>query len=156
MQARSPLAVTRRPATESDVPFLLELRRATMAEHMRRVGVAFVDEEQLQRVRVHFEHAEIVLCEGRPVGLFKAVREGLEWHLVQIQLSPELQGRGVGERLLRELLEQADRAGASVLLSVFHGNPARRLYERLGFEPLQEGELEAEMAYRARPLGAGP
>lgn len=56
---------------------------------------------------------------------------------------------------MRELLEQATRAGASVLLDVFHGNPARRLYERLGFELLEEGERAAEMVYRPRALGAG-
>jgi ribosomal protein S18 acetylase RimI-like enzyme len=43
-------------------------------------------------------------------------------------------GRGVGERLLRELLDHAASRGvARVSLSVEKDNPATRLYERVGF-----------------------
>ncbi|QTD94255.1 hypothetical protein J4G50_19415 [Burkholderia anthina] len=39
----------------------------------------------------------------------------------------------MGEAVLRELLTEAAREHVPVSLSVLHGNPARRLYERLGF-----------------------
>jgi RimJ/RimL family protein N-acetyltransferase len=46
--------------------------------------------------------------------------------------------RGLGERLLRALLEQAGRAGvARISLSVERENPARRLYQRVGFRDVE-------------------
>ncbi len=127
-----------RPATEADVPFLLDLRRQTMSEYLRASGVPQSDAEMEQRVRLRFECAQIVLCAGEPIGLFKAAREGSDWALLQIQIAPAQQGRGFGARLIRELLLDAQQAGASVRLNVLRANPALRLYRRLGFRVVGE------------------
>ena len=49
---------------------------------------------------------------------------------------PELRGRGIGEALVRHSFDQARRLGFDAMQFnlVFESNPARRLYERLGFE----------------------
>jgi GNAT superfamily N-acetyltransferase len=50
-------------------------------------------------------------------------------------------GRGLGERLLTELAETARTAGfARLSLSVDSGNPARRLYPRVGYRELSADE----------------
>ena len=59
------------------------------------------------------------------------------------QLHPALQGLGVGKALIEGLIDEARAAGASIHLKVLSGSPARRLYERLGFE-VEEEEEEAE------------
>jgi ribosomal protein S18 acetylase RimI-like enzyme len=51
----------------------------------------------------------------------------------------------VGERLIEGLIAEARRAGATLSLFVLHANPARRLYERLGFRVVQQGEHEDRM-----------
>jgi ribosomal protein S18 acetylase RimI-like enzyme len=140
LDASEPPRVSLRPATQDDVPFLLTLREQTMDEHFRASGVDVSREQHLERVRVRFECAQIIEHEGRPAGIFKTTRDGLSWELIQIQLAPELQGRGIGERLIRGLMDDARRAGASVSLNVLHANPARRLYERLGFQTLMDAE----------------
>jgi ribosomal protein S18 acetylase RimI-like enzyme len=54
-----------------------------------------------------------------------------------IGVRAEARRRGIGEMLLRALLDEAARQGvASVSLSVETDNPAARLYERLGFRPV--------------------
>jgi ribosomal protein S18 acetylase RimI-like enzyme len=142
-----PSGLALRPAREDDVPFLLALREQTMDEHFRASGAEPSRDEHLERVRVRFECAQIIEHEGRPAGLFKVARDGVDWQLIQIQLAPELQGCGVGERLIRELITEARRAGASLSLHVLHANPARRLYERLGFRIVGEGEHEYLMQW---------
>ena len=49
---------------------------------------------------------------------------------------PELRGRGVGAALVEDSMAEARRLGFDALMFnlVFASNPARRLYERLGFE----------------------
>jgi ribosomal protein S18 acetylase RimI-like enzyme len=137
-----PSALSLRPAREDDVPFLLALREQTMDGHFRASGAEPSREQHMERVSVRFECAQIIEHEGRPAGLFKVARDGLDWQLIQIQLAPELQGRGVGERLIRELIAEARLAGAGLSLHVLHANPARRLYERLGFRIVGGGERE--------------
>ncbi|WP_175942754.1 GNAT family N-acetyltransferase [Burkholderia pyrrocinia] len=142
-------AIALRPATLEDLPFLLTLRRLTMTEHLQRVGAPTDDEAHDRRIRANFEDAMIV-CEGADaIGLLKVTRAAGEWHVHQIQLLPARQGQGIGEAVLRELLTEAARANVPVSLSVLHGNPARRLYERLGFRPASETETSASLVWRA-------
>jgi ribosomal protein S18 acetylase RimI-like enzyme len=139
--------VTFRAATEADVPFLLELRRQTMTEHLQRSGIEPSDSERIQRVLANFDSAEIILLSSTPVGLLKVIRNEGNWDLVQIQILPDKQGGGLGSIILKKLLADADQARAAVTLSVLRANPARRLYERLGFRIVGEKKHAYDMRY---------
>ena len=146
-------AIRLRLASPSDLPFLLTLRRLTMTEHLQRVGAPTDDEAHHRRIAANFEDAMIV-CEGtranaNPIGLLKVTRAADEWHVHQIQIHPSRQGHGIGEAVLRELLTEAAREHVPVSLSVLHGNPARRLYERLGFRFSSETATGANLIWRA-------
>jgi ribosomal protein S18 acetylase RimI-like enzyme len=52
---------------------------------------------------------------------------------LSIGVSEPARGKGIGEMLLRALIAEAAARGLGLGLSVRHTNPARRLYERLGF-----------------------
>ncbi len=66
-----------------------------------------------------------------------------------IAVVPSKRGRGIGERLLTALLERARAAGyESLSLSVEPENPSRKLYERHGFEVVNEGEQAWTMVAR--------
>ena len=52
---------------------------------------------------------------------------------------------GIGTELMKSLIEEAKNAGQSVRLNVVKINPARRLYERLGFRITHEDELKLYM-----------
>jgi RimJ/RimL family protein N-acetyltransferase len=66
-------------------------------------------------------------------------------------LLSEYRGRGIGSILLRRTLEIAADSFGAVSLSVFEDNPAKRLYERLGFEPIATSENVVIMMKRLRP-----
>lgn len=82
-----------------------------MDGHFRPSGAEPSRELHLERVSVRFECAQIIEHEGRPAGLLEVARDGLDWQLIQVQLAPELQGRGVGERLIGELIAEAPARG---------------------------------------------
>ena len=52
---------------------------------------------------------------------------------VTIGVKPCVRGRGVGGMLLQALISEAAGRGIGLCLNVRHDNPARRLYERVGF-----------------------
>jgi ribosomal protein S18 acetylase RimI-like enzyme len=55
-------------------------------------------------------------------------------HITELQVTPELQGNGIGTATIRNVIEEAAGRGLPVTLSVVPVNlRARRLYERLGF-----------------------
>jgi ribosomal protein S18 acetylase RimI-like enzyme len=53
---------------------------------------------------------------------------------LSVAVLPEYRGQGLGTQLLERLLQQARTQYPAVSLSVSMDNPARRLYEHLGFE----------------------
>ena len=55
---------------------------------------------------------------------------------VSIGVKPNARGQGVGEKLMRALIDEAAGSGLGLCLSVRSENPARRLYERLGFRDI--------------------
>ncbi len=137
-----PDTLQHRAATEADVPALLALRRKTMEGHMRAAGVDTSDAHQMEKVRRHFDKARVLVEDGRIVGLFKSDRTCSPWKIIQIQLAPDLQGRGLGRALLLDFIRDAHAAGEDVTLNVLKHNPARALYERLGFRPVDRNEEE--------------
>lgn len=142
-------AIHLRAASREDLPFLLTLRRLTMTEHLQRVGAPTDDDAHDRRIRANFDDAMIV-CEGADaIGLLKVTLAAGDWHVHQIQILPACQGRGIGAAVLNALLTDAARERVSVSLSVLHGNPARRLYERLGFRVVSETDTSANMIRRA-------
>ncbi|SSW73947.1 hypothetical protein AVE30378_06295 [Achromobacter veterisilvae] len=86
-------ALTLRPATDDDLPFLLALRKATMTEHLRRAGAPDDDEHHLARIRHRFDDARIVWAADQPAGLFKTSRDADAWRVVQIQIAPPSRAR---------------------------------------------------------------
>jgi ribosomal protein S18 acetylase RimI-like enzyme len=76
---------------------------------------------------------DLVLVDGEPAGRLYVDRDESAILVVDIALLPEQRGRGIGTALLTGLLADADAAGKTVSVHVERGNPARRLYERLGF-----------------------
>jgi [ribosomal protein S18]-alanine N-acetyltransferase len=101
----------------------------------------------------------ILLDEGFPVGaawyrLFTAASPGYafldeETPELTIAVVPSRRGRGFGDQLLTALIEQAREDGVAALsLSVEKDNPALKLYERFGFEPVKE--MGSTVVMRAR------
>jgi GNAT superfamily N-acetyltransferase len=76
---------------------------------------------------------DIIVVDGEDAGTVQLVRREADYHLGEFYLLPRHQGRGVGSRLLRQMLSLADAEGVPVTLQVIRINPARRLYERHGF-----------------------
>jgi len=98
----------------------------------------------------------VALADGEPVGaawlrLFSAAEPGYGFvdeatPELSVALQAEFRGAGIGTRLLRALLDEARARGvAAVSLSVQDANPARRLYERLGFVPVRDDGETAVM-----------
>jgi ribosomal protein S18 acetylase RimI-like enzyme len=122
-----------------------------MDEHLSASGADMSESEHLDRLMYRFECAEVLMQAGVRVGLLKVARDGPEWKVIQIQLVPELQGQGLGAELLHQIIREANAAKATLGLSVLKANPARSLYERLGFVIESESGPEYNMRWHPRP-----
>lgn len=81
---------------------------------------------------------DVVLVDGEPAGRLIVARWPEELRVVDIALLPQFRGRGVGEELMRSLLDEADQRGVKASIHVERFNPAQHLYTRLGFRMVAE------------------
>ena len=76
----------------------------------------------------------------RLVGFARAASDRVSFaYLADVYILPELQGRGVGEALVREIVDGSPFANVRWLL---HTRDAHGLYEKLGFESPSERLME--------------
>ena len=64
-------------------------------------------------------------------------------------LDRSFQRQGIGTRVMQIVIEEAQRQSKAVTLGVVKINPARRLYERLGFRTTGEDEYKLYMRREA-------
>jgi ribosomal protein S18 acetylase RimI-like enzyme len=157
-----------RPATPDDDTFLAELfydvRSPEFAALPAAVAGPLLQMQHRAQLRAYAETYpsavnQIVWMEGRRAGRLLVSHTPQELHLVDIALLSQFRGQGVGTRLLSELCRNAREHQLPLRLSVQVGNPAWRLYERLGFAPVgSDGvyismELGAAAAVATQPPG---
>lgn len=93
---------------------------------------------------------DVVELAGSVIGRLVVERTGAALQLIDIALTPQARGQGVGAALLRALMAQARAAGLPMRLSVSTDNPdAQRLYLRLGFAPTGRSPTHVSMEWRA-------
>lgn len=162
------MPVDSRPVVGDDRSFLLDLYAASRADEFSALGWspaavrAFLDQQYQAReagwaVSAPAADDLLLVLDGRLLGRLVLDRRADGIRVVDIALVPEEQGQGIGTAVLREVLAEADAAGVPVTLHVVAMSPARRLYERLGFRPV-EGEPEGDIVHvpmeRTPDLGA--
>jgi ribosomal protein S18 acetylase RimI-like enzyme len=153
-------AIRFRPITPDDIPFLRRVYGTTREEEMQRVP--WTDEQKTAFVDMQFaaqkEHYEtfypdceflVIELEGERIGRLYIDRGEIDIEIIDIALLPEYRGRGLGGMLLEEILAEGRATGKNVQIYVEHYNPARHLYERLGFRHVDSNGIYHKMQWRA-------
>jgi ribosomal protein S18 acetylase RimI-like enzyme len=140
-----------RPAGDDDAELLQRVYASTREEELAAVPWTAEEKETFLRMqftaqdrhyRAHYQGAalDVILVNGEPAGRLYVHRTSHELRVMDIAVLPAFRRRGLGERIFRDLFAEADRDGKRVTIHVEVQNAARRLYDRLGFRVVDEGE----------------
>ena len=159
--------ITLRDALPSDRPFLLALYTSTRAEEFAHLGWPVETERAFMKVQFEAQRGDyerryptakcqIVELRRCPIGRLWVAKDARSLTVLDISLLAELRGQGIGTACLRWEQQRAAKAGLDVELQVVVGNPAQRLYERLGFRNVGEAGVRQAMAWTpASPAAHG-
>ncbi|MFC5490936.1 GNAT family N-acetyltransferase [Dokdonella soli] len=154
------MATALRPTRPEDLGFLQEVYAGTRADELARTPWSAEQKQAFVRMQFDAQHTyyrqqfadaayEVILLDGVPVGRLYTDRRADEIRILDIALLPEYRNCGIGSRYLRDIQEEAQQAGRAVRIHVEMFNPARRLYDRMGFRPVQEDGVYLLMEWRA-------
>jgi len=147
------------PVCVEDEPFLLQLYASTRQAELDAWGLDEATRQQFLQMqwqaqkhsyaRQYPDATHHLICSQQcPAGRLLVAREEQTITLVDIALLPAYQNQGLGTALLRTLQEEAATRGQSIQLHVLQHNPARRLYERLGFTCVDSNGLHDRMEWQ--------
>lgn len=140
--------LTYQKATENDIDYLLDLRIKTMVPHYAESHLPTDQETTFQRILYQFEKAYLILLANQPIGLLKIDKSETNIDILQLQIDPSQQGKGLGRMILTDILEEAIKTGKKASLSVLKTNKAQRLYSSLGFKIISEDEHSYFMEFK--------
>ncbi len=140
------------PARVDDLDTLVPIVEAAVRESTEASGVRWDDAEVRADIREWIaDGGTQVITAGEPVGVFRVLREPDLILLAEILIAPSHQRRGIGSRLIADLMDEARAAGLPLRLHVLRANSARLFYRKLGF--VVTGELlsgrQLRMEWRA-------
>lgn len=159
LDAAAAFGLRYRPVTDADMAFLSALYASTRADELSMTGWPEVTKSLFvvqQFAAQHGDYAKnypgmerrVIEQGGAAVGRIYVDLTGDACHLIDIALMPMARGRGAGGAILTDLMAHAARMKKPVTLSVIADNPARRLYERMGFVTTETGTLYNAMKWQ--------
>lgn len=104
---------------------------------------------QRDQYRRQYPHAywDVIVRQDEIIGQILVAPIDEELLLVDVSLLPAFRNCGIGNALLRDLLDKAVGENKRVTLHVLQNNPAVRLYQRLGFSDAGEQGIYRRMEW---------
>jgi ribosomal protein S18 acetylase RimI-like enzyme len=92
------------------------------------------------------DEVNIIVANGVDAGWIQQREDDGAIFLGSIYVTPEMQGKGIGTRVIQTLLDLGQQRSQPITLAIMKINPAIALYERLGFRITDEDEYKLYMS----------
>ena len=138
-----------RNCTSEDFDFLFELKKENFKWYVDKIW-GWKDDDQKERLQQdlneHLSHKRIIMVNNKSIGVYVVhTTEDGDLFINEISILAEYQNKGIGRKILEEQLKENHKRGIRTILQVFKDNPAKKLYERLGFKVYGETETHYQM-----------
>ena len=144
-------------AFPSDLVWLENLRRNVYQELFQATWGGWDEARHVRHFAecVERAHISIIEMDGVRVGMVQRFDAPGCVEMGEIQVQPIHQNRGVGTRVLSDIISDARQRGKTVRLSVgLKNHKAYRLYERLGFRRVAQSDTHNHMEWPVAPLNS--
>ncbi|MGZ8165456.1 MAG: GNAT family N-acetyltransferase [Methylobacter sp.] len=134
-----------RPSTLSDMDFLCQVYASTRFEETAML-IDWTDEQKEIFLRSQFltQHGsyhqhypdacyDVIESEDEKIGRFYVAYMESEIRIIDIALLPPFRSQGIGSVLITKVITEAEASQRFISLHVEDYNPAKNLYERMGF-----------------------
>ena len=146
-----------RQATMDDYEFLYTLHVQALRPYVEKLwGWEETWQREYFECKFDPKNRKIIQIEDQDAGVLVVQQCEAQTYIALIEILPEFHGQGVGTAIIADLCSQAHERNQVVTLHVLRSNdPARRLYERLGFEVALEEEYRIKMIKKIPQISNG-
>lgn len=158
-EMKNPQTIDFRPETAKDLEFLYNVYADTRFDEMLNSGWTMEEIHGFLEKQFDLQHSQyiknykgarfdIILYNNQPVGRLYILRKKDDIRIIDIALLKKFRRQGIGSRIMKTLIREAEEKQLPLSLHVEHNNPAMGLYERLGFK---KGDLTGVYYFMERP-----
>ncbi|MBQ9072318.1 MAG: GNAT family N-acetyltransferase [Bacilli bacterium] len=138
------------PITENDYNFIYNLKKNA---YMKYVDEIWGWNEEAQQgyfenfIEKYKNNTYLIKLDDKVIGFYNdEILENGDYEVGNICIIPEYQGKGIGTKILKDILEiNKDK---NIHIQYFKQNPVGNLYARLGFIPNGETDYHYQMIKR--------
>jgi len=128
-----------RLAAENDIDFLYILHVATIKAYVDKIwGWDDVFQESVFRKNYVPANIQIITLADTDIGMLSVEERTEDVFLRAIEIHPTYQQQGLGTTIIQHIIDDAARRMKPVRLQVLKVNPAKKLYDRLGFSVIED------------------
>ena len=97
-------------------------------------------EKTKYKIEKHKDDMRIIILNNNDVGITTFYEENGEYVVGLIMVHPDCQGLGIGSKIIKEYISIAKKEKKRIIIKTYKLNPAKMLYERLGFKIYNEDD----------------
>lgn len=127
----------------SDVDFILNLKELCIKWYIEIIYGWDIDvqrEKTIHELDKHKDDMRVIIVDNKDVGVTTFYEEDNKYIVGLIMVNPDCQGLGIGTKIISDYINIAKKENKDIFIKTYKYNPAKKLYERLGFKVYNEDD----------------
>ena len=132
----------------SDIDFILELKELGLKWYIEKIyswDFNIQKEKTIQELDRHINDMRIIVLNNQDIGITTFYEEDNIYVIGLIMIHPEYQNKGIATNIIKNYINVAQNKKKKIIIKTYKENPARRLYERLGFVKYNEDNTHVHL-----------
>ena len=129
-----------------DCEFILNLKELGMKWYVEKTygwDINFQRERTKREIEKFIDRMRIIIADNKEIGATNFFEENNEYVVGLVLIHPDYQRKGIATKIIKDYINIARNNNKSIRLSTYKYNPAKKLYERLGFKQYDEDDTKS-------------
>ena len=129
-----------------DCEFILNLKELGMKWYVEKTygwDINFQRERTKREIEKFIDRMRIIIADNKEIGATNFFEENNEYVVGLVLIHPDYQRKGIATKIIKDYIDIARNNNKSIRLSTYKYNPAKKLYERLGFKQYDEDDTKS-------------
>lgn len=131
------LEYTLRNCTYNDFDLIFELKKLCMKWYIEII-YGWDEEDQTiktkNEIKRNIDNMQIIEVNGKNIGITTFIKNEESYRVGLIMIHPDYQNKGLATSIITNYINVAKNENKRIVIKTYKNNPAKNLYQRLGFK----------------------
>ena len=132
----------------NDVDFIVKLKELCFKWYIEIIygwDINIQKEKTIHELDRHINDMKIIMLDNKDIGVTTFYEDDDTYVVGLIIIHPNYQNKGIATSIIKDYINKAKKDNKRIIIKTYKKNPARNLYERLGFKIYKEDDTHVYM-----------